>query len=77
MAETIKGNNALKSLQWGMHDAVIDNEIVRDIPSKMVFVSSQSQLSKFTNNVPVGTIAATYGFGSLWQLNASRQWVSM
>ena len=77
MAETIMGNNALKSLQWGMHDAVIDGEIVRDIPSKMVYVSSQSQLSKYTNNVPVGTIAATYGFGSLWQLNASRQWVSM
>lgn len=77
MAEKIMGNNALKSLQWGMHDAVIDGEVVQDIPSKMVFVTSQSQLSKFTNIVPVGTLAATYGFGSMWQLNASRQWVSM
>lgn len=77
MADKIMGNNALKNLQWGMHDAVIDGEVVQDIPSKMVFVTSQSQLSKFTNIVPVGTLAATYGFGSMWQLNASRQWVSM
>lgn len=77
MAEKIMGNNALKGLQWGMHDAIISGEIVRDIPSKMVFVTSQSQLSQFTQNVPVGTIAATYGFGSMWQLNASRQWVTM
>ena len=77
MAEKIMSNNALKGLQWGMHDAVINGEVVKDIPSKMVFVTNQSQLSQFTNIEPVGTIAATYGGGSLWQLNASRQWVSM
>lgn len=77
MADRILSNNALKGLQWGMHDAVIDGDIVSDIPSKMVYVSSQSQLSRFTNVVPVGTIAATYGFGSMWQLNASKQWVSV
>lgn len=77
MADKIMSNNALKNLQWGMHDAVIDGEVVQDIPSKMVYVTSQSQLSKYTNIVPVGTIAATYGLGSMWQLNASLQWVSM
>lgn len=77
MADKILGNGALKRLQWGMHDAVINNEVVEDIPSKMIYVSSQSQLSKFTNTVPIGSIAATYGFGSMWQLNASRQWVSV
>ena len=77
MADRVISNNALKGLQWGMHDAVIDGDVVQDIPSKMVFVANQSQLSRFTNTHPVGTIAATYGFGSMWQLNASRQWVSL
>lgn len=77
MAEKIMSNNALKGLQWGMHDAIVNGEVVRDIPSKMVFVTNQSQLSQFTQIEPVGTIAATYGCGSMWQLNASRQWVSL
>ena len=77
MAEKILSNNALKSLYWGMHDAYINGEVVRDIPTKMVFVTNQSQLSKFTQIEEVGTFAATYGLSSVWQLNASRQWVSV
>ena len=45
MADRILSNNALKGLQWGMHDTVIDGDVVSDIPSKMVYVSNQSQLS--------------------------------
>lgn len=77
MAEKTITNNRLKSLQWGMHDAIVDGDIVHDIPSKMVYVKDTTERDRFTNIVPIGTIAAVYGFGSMWHLNSDRQWVSM
>lgn len=74
--EKISGNPAMKSLQWGMHDAIIDGEIVRDLPSKMVYVSEESELTNFAD-MPPGTIAATYGFTSMWQLTPDGTWADM
>lgn len=76
MNEKISGNPAMKSLQWGMHDTIINGEIVRDLPSKMVYVSAESELSNFAD-MPPGTIAALYGMGSMWQLKPDGTWVSM
>lgn len=69
-------NDNLKSLQWGMHDAIVNGEIVRDVPSKMVYVTQQSELSNFSD-APVGTIAATYGFTAMWQKKPDGTWASM
>lgn len=76
MNEKTISNNRLKSLNWGMHDAIINGEIVRDIPSKMIYVSSQDELSNFSDALP-GTIAAQYGFGSMWQMKPDGTWASM
>lgn len=76
LPEKTVGNPMIKSLQWGMHDAIVNGEIVRDIPDKMVYVSSQSELANFSGEQP-GTIAALYGFGTMWQLKPDGTWVSM
>ena len=76
MNEKTISNNRLKSLNWGMHDAIINGEIVRDIPSKMIYVEQQSDLANFSDALP-GTIAATYGFGSMWQMKPDGTWASM
>lgn len=67
--------NYLKSLQWGMHSAIVDGEIHHDIPSKSVMVSGESELANYTNIMPIGTWAIEYGAKNIWQLNASREWV--
>lgn len=74
-AKTIS-NNILKALTGGMHSAIVDGVIVHDIPSELVYVNSQSELVNYSDS-PVGTIAATIGFGSMWQKNASGEWVSV
>lgn len=76
MPEKTVGNNMLKQLQWGMHDAIIDGEIVHDIPSKVVYVSSQSELSNFADALP-GTIAIQYGLVNIWQLKPNGSWAAL
>ena len=65
-----------KILTGSMHDAIIGGKVVKDIPSKLVYVNSQSELSNYSD-YPVGTIAAVIGFGSVWQKNVSGEWVSI
>lgn len=66
-----------KTLTTGMHDALIDGEVVKDIPSRVVFVTSQSELSAIANEEPVGTIAIQYGFVNMWQLKPDGQWAAV
>ena len=73
--KTISGNT-IKSLQNGMHDAIVGGIIVRDIPSQMVFLSEESELTNFTDK-PVGTIAAIYGFSKMWQLKPDKTWATI
>lgn len=60
----------------GTHDAVINGEVVHNIPSKMIYVEQESDLSNFSDALP-GTIAATYGFGSMWQMKPDGTWATM
>ena len=76
MDEKTISNNRIKSLNWGMHDAIIDGQIVRDIPSRMIFVTAQSELSNFADAFP-GTMAATYGFGQMWQMKPDGTWATI
>lgn len=76
MEEKTISNNRIKSLNWGMHDAIIDGQIVRDIPSRMIFVNAQSELVNFADALP-GTMAATYGFGQMWQMKPDGTWATI
>lgn len=64
----------LKRLNWTMHDAVVDGEVLRDLPSKMVYVTDADELAAFAGDPP-GTIAALYGFSKLWQLQPDGTWL--
>lgn len=66
-----------KAFTTNLHDVLIDGEIVHDVQARTVFVSSQSELSNFTNVEPIGTVAVQYGLANIWQLNANREWVSI
>ena len=63
-------------LQWSVHDVIQNEEIVRDIRSKMVYVSDYSELAHFTDE-PIGTFAATYGLTALYQLKPDRTWATI
>jgi hypothetical protein len=77
MAEKTIGNSYPKTLNGGMHNAIIGDDIVHDIPSKVVYVTEESELASFTDISPVGTYAAIYGLTKLWQLDASKEWVEV
>lgn len=66
-----------KVITSGLHDAILDGEITRDIQTRMVFVNSESELAQFTDQEPAGTVAATYGFGSMWQLTPAGTWAEI
>lgn len=66
-----------KALTTGMHDALIDGEVIKDIPSRVVFVTSESELSAIVDEEPVGTIAIQYGFANMWQLKPDGQWATV
>ena len=74
--DQVKVTESNKRLTRGMYDAVINGVLLRDIPAKMVYVSSESQLAALTG-YRAGTIAATFGFTHMWQLDTSGEWISM
>lgn len=76
MAEKTINANAFKALTIGMHDAVIGDDIIRDIQTKLVFVPTQADLAKLAD-YPTGTFAATYGAGSMWQKKPDGTWASV
>ena len=67
---------SMKILNSDMHDSIVDGAILHDIPSKMVYVSSESELANFAD-MPVGTIAATYGFTAMYQLKPDGTWATV
>lgn len=65
-----------KRFTFGMHDAVTEGGILRDIPSRLVYVRSEDDLDLLTDEKP-GTIAAQYGFVHMWQLDDDGTWQPM
>ena len=59
---------------YGMHDSIVGEVILTDIPDKTVYVSSQSELVNY-QDYPAGTLAIQYGFVALWQLKPDKTWV--
>lgn len=58
------------------HSAIINGELHHDIPDYMVYVESENDLANLTD-IPVGGIAALYGFSNAWQKSSDGTWVSM
>ena len=76
MAEKMNVGNAGNVGSFKVHDAVVDGVILSNVPSKMVYVSGESELADLAEEYPVGTIAAQYGYTMLWQL-APTGWVEI
>ena len=76
MKEKTVSNNSLKGLEWGMHDAVVNGELVRDIPTRMIFVANSTERDALTN-VAAGTFVATYGLEHIWQRKGDGTWATI
>jgi len=60
-----------------MYDYSTDGKIARGIPARMVFVEEEADLDDLPTDYMQGTIAATIGFGNMWQLNGDGEWVAI
>lgn len=60
----------------GTYDAVVDGELKTNCQSRIVFVTAESDLANLPEYAP-GTLAATYGLDSVWQLDDSGTWVEV
>jgi hypothetical protein len=57
-----------------MYDAMAGGVMYYGIPSRMVFVDSAADLEDLPATYQPGAMAATYGFGQMWQLDGSGEW---
>lgn len=73
MEEMNIGNSALKSLTFGMHDAVSDGVLMRDIPARLVFVKNETERDALEGLLP-GTFVVTYGLMNVWQYDGDGTW---
>ena len=74
MEEKTLMNKSEKRLTFGLHDAVIDGIINRDIPSRTVYVADETERDAYFANEKPGTIAIQYGFKAMWQLKNDGTW---
>ena len=66
MEERTLSYSSLKSLTFGMHNAVKNGELLRDIPTQLTFVADETERNALENVLP-GTFAASYGLTHVWQ----------
>lgn len=59
----------------GTHNAVTADGLHKNIETTLTFVSAETDLASITDVEP-GDIAATYGFGDIWQYDGT-QWVEV
>ena len=73
MREEVKSNNSIKALQWGMHDAVVNGALQRDIPTRLIFVANSTERDAL-ENIAAGTFVAAYGLTNIWQRKGDGSW---
>ena len=61
----------------GSHGALIDGEVVSNLPDNAVYVNSSDDLSGLANKLPVGSLAIQYGFVNMWQLKPDKTWIKI
>ena len=60
----------------GTHGALVNGEIVHNIPDHSVYVTGENDLATLTD-LPVGTFAIQYGFSHVWQLDPTGTWIEI
>lgn len=76
MKEETKSNNSIKALQWGMHDAIVNGVLQRDIPTRLIFVANSTERDEL-ENIAAGTFVATYGLTNIWQRKGDESWATI
>lgn len=76
MNEKTISNNSIKGLEWGMHDAVVNGELVRDIPTRLIFVADSTERDLLPD-IFSGTFVATYGLSHVWQRKGDGTWATI
>lgn len=76
MKENTVSNNSIKALQWGMHDAVVNGALQRDIPTRLIFVANSTERDAL-ENIAAGTFVAAYGLANIWQRKGDGTWVTI
>lgn len=79
MAEIKVNQQALKTMTIGEHDAIVGDDLIKGIQTKLVFIPTSVDPS---SNAPValdgyqpGTFAIAYGGGAVYQKDDSGAWV--
>lgn len=64
------------NIELGMHDAVVNGNLIRAIPTRLIFVANSTERDTLTNIAP-GTVVATYGCGNVWQKSGDGTWATI
>ena len=73
MKEKTIETNRQKVLQIGMHDAVVSGELVRNIPTRLVFVKNETERNGL-EGILAGTFVVTFGIDYIWQKDGDGNW---
>jgi hypothetical protein len=74
MQERVKNANSVKMLDVGMHDAVVNGELIRDIQTRIVFVKDTTERDSNKEKMSAGQFVALYGLGHVYQLDGEGNW---
>lgn len=61
----------------GNLDYVQDGRLYKNNPASSVMVTAETDLDSLLDGYPAGTVAYTAGFTSMWQKDASGEWVEL
>ena len=65
-----------KVMQNDMYSAVIDGEIIRDIPAQPIYIDNYAELALLVDE-PAGAIAITYGLGAMYHKLPDGTWLTV
>lgn len=64
------------NIELGMHDAVVNGNLVQGIPTRLIFVANSTERDALTG-VMAGQIVVTYGCGNVWQKKGDGTWATI
>lgn len=63
----------VNSFKLGTHDALVNGELHRGIPTRLIFVNNQTERDALPN-IDAGTFVAVYGLTNIWQKDGEDSW---
>ena len=64
------------NIELGMHDAVVNGNLVQGIPTRLIFVANSTERDTLTG-VMAGQIVVTYGCANVWQKKGDGTWATI